>query len=393
MQSDNRFSSRGQVRQSIGIMRRTPIDDRQKFVRKLSLAEANRTNGQTQGRSHGRRQLFSRLPVLMTVSTNSTSDPRLVSLWLHRVFLSVVITISVANTVSAQTPSQLPGSSHFLDGSQRRSDRHPFEGFTQPYRIIEVAAGDSGRVAEISVRRGDTVKAGQLLLRLDTTVLETSRQIAVAQAAAVARIKALTVEHSAQQSRLTQIRTLAESDRASTEELRQADADEQIALFNLQGAEEERQQRQLAVEEIKARIAARSIRSPIDGTVTAVIREVGEFVSPAKPEVVTVVDLRQLRASFYLPTLDALRYHKRDLIVVHLHETSQRVTGKVEYVSATTEAESGRVRMDVVIDNRDGKYRSGLRCVLNVDSVLPADKMAASTRSKVSKVSPSRGIH
>lgn len=260
---------------------------------------------------------------------------------------------------------------------ERQSDRHPFEGFTQPYRSIDVAVSEAGRVAAVRIKRGDVVKADQLLLQLDSSILEASRQIAEADANSTARIKALTVEHQVQQRRLEQIAALTQTGRSSTEEQMRAEADERVAAFNLQAAAEDQQRKHLALAEIEARIAARSVRSPIDGIVTDVVKDVGEFVSGVEPEVATIVDLTRLRASFFLPTSEAMRLQSGQVLRLMLVETNSRVEGVVEFVGATTAADSGRVRIDVVIDNSKGQNRSGLRCLLDRDSVAnPASRTA-----------------
>lgn len=252
---------------------------------------------------------------------------------------------------------------------ERKSDRHPFEGFTQPYRSIDVAVSESGRVAAVLIKRGDVVSADQLLLQLDSSILETTRRIAAADAASTARVKALEIEHDLQKRRLEQINALTQSGRSSSEEQLRAKADEQVAAFTLQAAEEDQHRKQLALAEIQARIAARSVRSPIAGLVTDVVKDVGEFVSTVEPEIATVVDLRHLRASFFLPTSDAIKLRRNHVLQLVLVETDSRVQGVVEFVGATTAADSGRVRVDVVIDNSTGKNRSGLRCLLDRDSV------------------------
>ncbi len=262
--------------------------------------------------------------------------------------------------------------------SEREFDRHPYEGFTQPYRIIDVAASEPGRVAEVRIKRGDVVKRNQLLLRIDSSILETTRRIAEADAKASARIKALTVEHQAQKRRLEQYEALIESGRGSHEELLRAEADEQVALFNLQAANEDQLKRQLTLDEIEARIAARSVLSPINGIVTDVVQDVGEFVSAADPQIATVVDLQKLRATFFLPTSGAIALHPNHVVKLSFADSQKSVDAVVEYVGATTEAGSGRVRVDVLIENSKGTYRSGLRCLLDRNSVAHPRRQTAS---------------
>ncbi len=106
------------------------------------------------------------------------------------------------------------------------------------------------------------------------------------------------------------------------------------------------------------------MRSTINGVVTDVHRDEGEFVSAADPTIATLVDLSQLRVSFYLSTRLAASFAPRNQVTVRFIDRPDTAPATVEYVGPLTQADSGRVRVDVLIDNSAGKYRSGLRCVL-----------------------------
>ena len=48
----------------------------------------------------------------------------------------------------------------------------------------------------------------------------------------------------------------------------------------------------------------------------------------------------------------------------------------MEFIAPVTEAESGTVRVKVLIDNAHGAYRCGIRCLLNAEQAkeAPAEK-------------------
>lgn len=245
------------------------------------------------------------------------------------------------------------------------------DSFTKPFRIIRVAAAEPGRIESVNVRRGNVVCQGQTLVRIDSRILQAARNVAAAEAAGTARIDGLKVEYELQARRLQQFQALAADGLGSTEELHRAEADQQIALANLRAAQELQQQQELRVAEIETRIAARDVTSPIDGIVTEVWKEPGEFVSVAAPEVVMIVELSQLRASFFLPTQDVVSLNESQTVQILFPDSGRKVIGRIEHVSVVTEADSGRVRVDVVIDNRQQLLRSGIRCRLLLTSAAP----------------------
>ena len=261
--------------------------------------------------------------------------------------------------------------------------RHPLaEAFTEPFVSVEVAASEPGRIRRVHVKRGDRVQAGTLLMELDASVLEASRNVAAQRAGATARVEALRVDYVQKQRRHGTLASLRREGAVSPEELASAEAEMRIAELQVKAAEEELEQARLELTEIEARIEQRRVRAPIAGIVTDVHKEAGEFVAVTEPEVATLVDLSRLRATFYLPTADAVRLRENQAVAlepvgVSTERRSEPIAGSVEHIAPLTQADSGRVRVDVVIDNASGEHRSGLRYVLrpgDSDSVTAADR-------------------
>ena len=66
-----------------------------------------------------------------------------------------------------------------------------YEAFTEPERTVQASSADTGRVSQVVVKRGDRVKRGDLLMVLESRILEASLQTARRRANSNARIKAL----------------------------------------------------------------------------------------------------------------------------------------------------------------------------------------------------------
>ena len=205
-------------------------------------------------------------------------------------------------------------------------------------------------------------------MTLETQILEASRRLAVARTKAVARIEALKVEHELQQSRYEQLLGLRAEGAGSHDEVQRARADADVARLNVQAAEEERELSELQLAEIEARLEQCRIRSPVDGVVTDVLKEAGEYVSISQPHVATVVQLGTLRVTFYLPTRLATSFVVDQTVQLGFPESGHDTVGRIEHIGAVTAADSGRVRVDVLIENEETTQRSGVRCVIQVGS-------------------------
>ena len=237
--------------------------------------------------------------------------------------------------------------------------------FLKPVRAVTLAAGEPGLIDAVRVRRGDTVSRGQVVLDLDTSVLEAGRAIAASEADDRAAVDALVIKQQRAARRVAQYRALGSDGLGSDDELEQAIVDEQIAALELAAAREQQARRRLKVAEFDARIAARRVVCPLDGIVVSIDREPGEFVTASQPDVAEVADLSQLRATFHVPTAAALAARTGGVVSLTIPETGAVVAGQIDFIGPTTAADSGRVRLDVLVDNVDRRVRSGLRCTLS----------------------------
>lgn len=237
-----------------------------------------------------------------------------------------------------------------------------FNGFTKPVQEIEVSSPESGRLASVHVKRGDTVQKNQLMIELDTNILEASRRVASAKSKATAQIDALVVEAKLRQERHLKLRRLYDDGAGSIEEVLRSEADATVAALKVDAAREDANLRSLELAEIEARIELRRVRSPIAGVVTDVTKDAGEYVSLQQPHVVTVVQLDRLRVTFFVPTFVAYHVAPAESIRLLLPDSQTFCDGRIEHVGAVTKADSGRVRVDVLIDNPKNEFRSGILC-------------------------------
>ena len=251
----------------------------------------------------------------------------------------------------------------FLLGANR-IDAKRSEGFTEPYQTIDVAAAESGIVKDVRVELGQTVKKAEVLGTLDEDVLRASLEIAQLKANSTAAIEAATAEMELKQQRLNALAEINRTGGGSRDEFSRAKADAELARAKLKLAEETLAADRLEVKKVEVQLQRRTIRSPIDGVVTDIHRDPGEFVSLTEPKLFTVVRLDRLRAKFYVPAEQSLRFSKAQRVKMSGQADDKLLTGEVEFVSPVTHAESGLVRVDVILDNRDGHLRSGQRLTL-----------------------------
>lgn len=221
--------------------------------------------------------------------------------------------------------------------SLARADEPAILGYTEPYRTITVSASEQGVISEMLVEEGAATKKGQVLARLDTASFQAELEIAKAEA-------------KLQATRLKRLEELSAANRSTPEELDRARTDLLI--------------KEAQVRRIEAQIETRTLRSPVDGVVTEIKRDPSEAVSAANPHVLTVVQVDKLLLNLFLSPSRAATFQVGGNVNIKLLEEGVVVPAKVEFVSPVTDSASGTVRVKFVIENADGKHRSGGRSTL-----------------------------
>lgn len=162
-----------------------------------------------------------------------------------------------------------------------------YDGQVEALRQAELAVQVAGSVVELEVRAGDTVRAGQLLLRVDARAAEqgvvaSGAQVAAAQAALdLARTE------------LTRKRQLAEKQYISQGALELAESEYRAARAQLDALSA-----QAGVARTQAGLHA--LRAPFDGVISQLAVELGDMAMPGRA-LVTVYDPGALRVTAHVP--------------------------------------------------------------------------------------------
>ncbi len=239
-----------------------------------------------------------------------------------------------------------------------------FESFLEPAHQADLIPANRDVIQKIHVREGEVVKKGQLLVSLAADTLRARLQAATIMAEASGRIDSAQVMLKLRQQQLDDLTRLAQSGNVRAKELDRARADLAIARAELQTMQEERRIRVAEQEQIRAQIAEKEVRSPIDGIVTHLSKEEGELTGTSDQDIlVTVVQEHPLQAVFHLPADAASTLRQGQEVPIGIDEAAGTVSGRIEFISPVTNPESGTIRIKVrIIDEKT--LQAGLRCHL-----------------------------
>ncbi len=257
--------------------------------------------------------------------------------------------------------------------AQTTSSRAHSEGFTEPFKTVVVASPESGVLQSLSVREGDTVVAGEIIGQLDSQVLTASLSTAREKLKARGKINgaAATVESRAHH--LRQMQDLFKKEHASDKEVKQAQLEFDLANASLESANDELKALEMNAKQIEAQLERRIVRAPISGTVLEIPRQIGEAITASESHVATIVKLDQLRVRYFLATGHATSLKRGQTVEVNFPDSGQIASAVVDFVSPVTDSKSGTVRVELLIENPQQKFRSGLRCLLGNPKTASAE--------------------
>ncbi|MFM7215307.1 MAG: efflux RND transporter periplasmic adaptor subunit, partial [Verrucomicrobiota bacterium] len=208
-------------------------------------------------------------------------------------------------------------------------------GINEPLRDLTLAFPVVGVVGSRSVQEGDAVQADQLLLELENGLedLEVQR-------------RRLLRDHAAAE--LQRLTTLSERKAISVsrEELEKKRNEAEIA----------RVEHELSL----AMVRRRQLRSPIEGRVVQVFKDLGERCEDQQP-VLRLVDTRRIVFVGHVEPQAARDLKIGQAVRLHVDGTdpSADLSGTLVYLSPVVDAASGLLRVKAEFENPSGRLRPG----------------------------------
>lgn len=211
----------------------------------------------------------------------------------------------------------------------------------------KIAAEVSGRVTEIVVDEGRSVRAGDPVLRIDPERRQLERD------SARARVDEARAALREQERSYRRVAELRERGVASDEQRDQAETALKLARSRYAAAEAE-----LGVHERALRDA--SVAAPFDGFVAKRFVSRGEYVAPGN-ELFELVALDPIEVEFHLPETDSSRVALGQTVDVRVTPFPDEIfDGQVTIVSPTIDPRSRTLRVKAQLPNPDGRLRPGL---------------------------------
>ncbi|RBP45386.1 RND family efflux transporter MFP subunit [Roseimicrobium gellanilyticum] len=209
------------------------------------------------------------------------------------------------------------------------------EGVVKPFRAVTISASIREIIRKIQVEEGDRIKEGQPLVNLQSE----KQQLAVERYEQM--ISKAQFDYNAAKRLFDQNVSSRDDALAKEVELKRLQAELSIA---------------------KAELAEREILSPLTGVVVRKFKESGESISENDP-ILQVMTTDQVLLLFHLEAsqLPAISLGQEFAVQFPEMPNVKSLKAKVNFIDPEVDARSGLFRVRLLLDNKEGTIRPGLR--------------------------------
>ncbi len=247
-----------------------------------------------------------------------------------------------------------------------------FDCMIEPRKSVEVRAASEGLIEKIWVDRGDMVKAGQVLVTLDSGVERAAAESARYRTTMEGKLRTgeSRVEFATQ--KYTRRDKLANQSFISQQDRDESLTEKRLAESELIEARDDRRLAEIEARRLSEQLRLRTIKSPVDGVVVDRMLNAGELADnrDLRKPILKLADIGTLYVEALLP-IDAygkLNVGQR-LEVLPEMPVGGRYLASVKVVDRVMDPASGTFGVRLELANPGLKLPAGIKCKLSLPGV------------------------
>jgi membrane fusion protein (multidrug efflux system) len=284
--------------------------------------------------------------LLMSNQSPETRTGKISQGWLRRNAIKAVIILAAIAILTAITkmptrrqdapPTEAPPVNVTVItviAESQLADTFDLPAIVEPNRIVTISAEVAGRIERIPQKEGSEVRAGDLLIQLNTDLIRPMFEIAEAQ-----------VERD--QIEFDRMTNLVKQDATPRRDLENANT--QLAISKAR------------LEEVRARLDRTSILAPTTGVLNDLLVEQGEYVDVGKA-VAEVVDAHTVKVVVEVPERDIAFFAVGQKANIFLDVKGREISlvGTITFISELADQRTRSTRMEITLENKERLLRSG----------------------------------
>jgi len=229
---------------------------------------------------------------------------------------------------------------------------------------LDVRTSAEGVVEEVLVRRGDVVKKGALLARLSSGPERATLNLARSRATMEGELKAAAARVDLAKKKWERADELHKRAFVSANAKDEAEAEYRLANEQFRAMQESRLLAELEVKRAEEVLAQRTIHSPVNGVVVALLLNPGELASSnQKDPILKLMEIDPLHVELVLPISQFGKIKRGQRARVSPEQPiGGSYTAQVEVVDMTVDAASGTFGVRLTLPNPGNRIPPGVKC-------------------------------
>ena len=241
---------------------------------------------------------------------------------------------------------------------------NPYDCLIEPNQTVELRSPVEGVIHDVLVKRGDRVRAGQVLVQLDSSVEQSSVELAKYRAQVSGRLQSAKNRLDYTSKKYERSQELHSKEFVAAQARDEAQAEKLLAESAYKEAQEELEVARLEYRQAQEALSRRTLRSPFEGVVVDRLLNPGDLAESGtgRKPILKLAQVRPLRVEVVLP-IEAYGQIKR-LSTADI--TPEALGGSykatVTIVDSVFDAASGTFGVRLELPNTASALPAGVRC-------------------------------
>lgn len=253
----------------------------------------------------------------------------------------------------------------------------PLDCLIEPTQVVEVRASVEGVIANVLVRRGDSIRRGQVLVELQSAAERAAVEVARHRAKMVGAVDAARHRVAYTRAKLERQTMLQAQNFTSAQALDEAEAERRLAEAELVVATENQEAARLELRRAEEQLALRSISAPFNGVVLDRLLHPGDLAeagSGRKP-VLRIAQIDPLKVDIIMPAALSATVKPGMRATISPKGLPGRHLAPITMIDRVMDPASATLLVRVDLPNPGQTIIGGVRCTAEIEGVslpLPA---------------------
>jgi RND family efflux transporter MFP subunit len=261
----------------------------------------------------------------------------------------------------------------FLFASVLAAQETDYDCVMEPRSTIELGSADEGILDDLLVGRGDIVKQGQPVARLNDRQERLQADRARIKAETDVEVRSSRAQAEFRRREEQRLADLFTTKVVPEKDYEQAKIESRLAELALQAAETEFEVAKVDYQQARETLARRSIKSPVDGVVVNITMSLGEFVHK-QATVMTIAEIDPLNVEVFVPVNDyGTIVAGTEAEVMPEEPVGGVYTASVAVADKVFDAASRTFGIRLILPNPQFKLPAGVRCKVRFLPAIHSD--------------------